>query len=227
MTDNHNAKAWGLPQVIDYFQTARSKTEMVYPSEWFFLKDLMKEGISVLDIGCAQGGFAGVLGEHINSFQYTGADINPEMITRAKEKHPGHTFHHIQEADFSPLGGDRFDLVLVLGILHLHEAWRDTLAGAWAHTSGHLLFDLRETPNPTIEDVERSCFRMDFHGGDDQHHETRLPYNIINSAEALKTVTDTCKDAHRTSHYGYLHPVSHVADCPYEQVMANSYCIER
>ena len=227
MTDSHNANAWGLPKVLDYFQTARSKTEMVYPSEWFFLKDLMVEGMSVLDIGCAQGGFASVLGEHLSSFDYTGVDINPQMIEHASEKHPEHTFHCIEETNFSVLGDARFDLVMVLGILHLHEAWRDTLSGAWARTSGHLLFDLRETPNPTIEDIEISCFRMDFHGGDEGHHETRLPYNIINSAEALQTVIDTCPEAGRTSHYGYLHPISHVAEGPYGQVMANSYCIER
>lgn len=227
MNKNENSQAWGLPRVLDYFDTARSKTEMVYPSEWIFLRDLMYEGMSVLDVGCAQGGFANVLGEHLNSFSYTGVDINPGMIARAQNKHPTHTFYCIEEADFKPLKDSQFDLVLVLGILHLHEAWRDTLAQAWSHTSGHLLFDLRESPNPTIEDKKKSFFRMDFHGQDKIYRETRLPYNVINSSEALETIVGTCSGAGRVSHYGYFHPVSHVAECPYEQVMANSYCIER
>ena len=93
MTDggNDNAAAWGLPGVLDFFSRHRTTSEDVYPSEWLFLKDRLRDGMSVLDVGCAQGGFASVLDEHLGDFSYTGLDINSEMIALARERISGST----------------------------------------------------------------------------------------------------------------------------------------
>lgn len=223
-----NAAAWGLPGVLGFFDTARASTGQVYASEWFFLKEKLAEGVSVLDVGCAQGGFAGVMAENLQDFRYTGIDIALEMIERARERHPRHVFHHIPEnAPWDALGDETFDLVLVLGILHLHEGWRETIARAWARTRGTLILDLRETDGPTLEDKARSWFQMDFGGGGGEHGETRLPYVLVNSAEALSTVRRLCPEARRISHFGYLHPVSGSARTPVAEAMANVWCIER
>jgi SAM-dependent methyltransferase len=225
MSDSeHNARAWG--HVVDFFDHERATSTQVYASEWFFLKDLLREGISVLDVGCAQGGFAGVLAENLKDFSYTGIDISPEMITRAKARHPSRAFHCVNESDWSAIAGRRFDLVLVLGILHLHETWRDTIARAWSHTAGTLLMDLREHEGPTIEDKTVSSFRMDF-GGDATGACVRLPYVIVNSAEALAVVRRSSDGASRLSHYGYLHPVSGAAMTPMDKVMTNVWCVQR
>lgn len=224
-----NAEAWGLPSVLDFFDTARATTGQVYPSEWFFLKDRLREGMSVLDVGCAQGGFATVLGENLTTFRYTGIDISADMVERARARHPRHTFHQIGEnTDWTALGEETFDLVLVLGILHLHEGWRDTIRRAWARTRACLLLDLREHEGATVEDKAKSYFRMDFGDHPDaQHQQTRLPYVLVNSAEALATVRTSTPDARRISHFGYLHPVSGSAVTPVSEAMANVWCIDR
>lgn len=221
-----NADSWGLPRVLDFFDHRRDTTDAVYPSEWHFLKDALKEGISVLDVGCAQGGFAAILGEHLSDFRYTGVDINEEMVARARKRHPGRTFHQVMEGDLSVLGEERFDLVLVFGILHLHQAWRDTLATAWQRTAGTLLFDLREIDGPSVEDIQASYFRMDF-AGDQEQTDAVLPYNLINTAEARDIVTKLCAGASRVSQYGYPHPVSSSAVTPVEQAMITVYRVER
>jgi len=221
-----NADAWGLNGVLDFF-SERSTTDQVYPSEWFFLKDRLRNGMRVLDVGCAQGGFASMLSEHLDQFSYTGIDISPAMLERARARHPGHTFHTISEnADWTFLGGETFDLVLVLGILHLHEGWRETMTRAWSHTEGCLLMDLRETEGPTVEDKAHSFFRMDFGGGGDDHGTVTLPYVLVNSAEALGTVRRLAPGARRISHYGYIHPVSASASVPVDGVMTNVWCVE-
>jgi SAM-dependent methyltransferase len=225
--DANIENAWGLPGVLNFFEDARATTAQVYASEWFFLKDRLKEGMSVLDVGCAQGGFASVLAEHLREFRYTGLDVNADMVARARAKHPGHAFHHVPDGDWAALGGECFDLVLVLGILHLHLSWRDTIAQAWSRTRHCLLLDLREIEGATIEDPARSYFRMDFGGGDAVHSETTIPYILVNSAEALATVRRLCPDARRISHYGYLHPLSGSAVAPVKEAMANVWCIER
>ena len=227
MTTKTNADAWGLPGVQEYFADERTTTSHVYPSEWFFLKEKVTEGIDVLDIGCAHGGFASILDEHLENYSYTGIDINAQMIDVARQKHPKAEFLLMDEGDFSILENQTFDLVLVLGILHLHETWRDTLSAAWRHTKGSLIFDLREIDGTSIEDKKRSFFRMDFGGGDDEHTETTLPYNLINAGEAQEMITKIATDAKTIQHYGYLHEVSGSAWCPVERAMFNTWCLER
>jgi SAM-dependent methyltransferase len=222
-----NANSWGLSGVIDYFQDNRRTTDHVYPSEWFFLKDCLTEGVSVLDVGCAQGGFAGVIGENVSSFTYTGLDINGTMIDIARDRYPDHMFYHVAEGDYSVLGNGTFDLVLVLGILHLHETWRDTMALGWRHTKGDLIFDLREGAGPSVEDKSVSYFKMDF-GVQDQEHEARtLPYIIVNASEALETVTAICENAGRLQRYGYTQSPSPSAVTPVSTVMAEVYKVSR
>ncbi|MCP5367796.1 MAG: class I SAM-dependent methyltransferase [Hyphomicrobiales bacterium] len=227
MTGSDNAAAWGLPGVLDFFADERNTSDKVYPSEWFFLHQHLREGITVLDVGCAQGGFAAVLGEHLADFAYTGVDINAAMVDRARAAHPDHRFLVTGEGDLSPLEDQTFDLVLVLGILHLHEAWRDTLAAAWARTAGALIFDLRETDGPTVEDRTRAWFRMDFAGGGGEHGETILPYNLINAGEALAEARRLCPGAANLSRYGYLHAPRGSAVLPVDQVLAETWCAER
>ena len=222
-----NAMAWGLSGVVDFFAERRGTSAEVYPSEWFFLKDRLKEGVSVLDIGCAQGGFAAVIAEHVKDFRYVGADVNPEMIARGRARFPRHTFVQVREGDFSALGAERFDVVLVLGILHLHESWRATLEAAWARTRGALIFDLREWEGATIEDKARAYMTMDFNVKDEAHRAQRLPYVLLNAADALHAVRHVCADAARLGHHGYLHAPSGSAVVPAARVMMNTWCAER
>ncbi|MBF0166060.1 MAG: class I SAM-dependent methyltransferase [Alphaproteobacteria bacterium] len=221
-----HAQSWSQPGVLDFFSKERGTTADVYPSEWFFLKDRLQEGMRVLDIGCAQGGFASVLGEHLTSFRYTGVDISPDMIALAQERHPDHRFLCCPEGDLSALGDERFDLVLVLGILHLHESWRQTLATAWTRTSGALLFDLRETEGPTLDDKTVSWFGMDF-SGDTEKAELRLPYIVLNAGEALAEAVRLTDNAARLSRYGYRHPPSRAARTPLAQIMTSAYLAEK
>jgi SAM-dependent methyltransferase len=223
----NNADAWNLPKVVDYFSTRRKETKDVYPSEWFFLKDRLYEGMSILDIGCAQGGFSNILSENIIDFSYTGLDISGEMIKLARAKFPKHTFHHIPENDYTILQENQFDLVLVLGILHLHESWKETLKAAWEHSKKTLIFDLRESHLPTIEDKSKSFFKMDINGGNDTYKSTTLPYNIINSSDALQIINDICTGANKLAHYGYLHTPADSAQCPMGKVLINTYCSEK
>ena len=222
-----NAAAWSLPGVVEYFNSRRGATADVYPSEWVFLRDRLKDGVSVLDIGCAQGGFAAVAGEHARRFTYTGIDISAEMIAAARTRHPQHRFLHVPEGDYSALGDERFDLVLVLGILHLHESWRETLRAGWRHTRGSLVFDLRQTDGPTVEDKARSYSRMDFGRQDTTHSAAHIPYNVLNAGEALGISRRICDGAKRLSLHGYTMSVSGAAVTPHPEVLASVYCAER
>ena len=221
------SRAWGLPAVLDFFKSHRQTTKDVYPSEWFFLQRVLSESMSVLDIGCAQGGFATILEEHLKSFDYVGADISEAMIQTARERHPTRTFVLTPETDLSVLGGRRFDVVLCLGILHLNEKWRELIAQAWAHTDGALILDLREGHAETVEDIKRSYFKMDFNGGDESHSSMVLPYNVINSSDALATLKKICHGYSKLERYGYERSIRDSAVSTYSEVMMSTYMIQK
>ena len=227
MNYHTNAKAWSHDSIKRYYDKNRVSTKDVYTSEWVFLKDKLKNGIKVLDIGCAKGFMANVLQENVENFTYVGIDISKEMITNAKEKFPQHTFFHVSEGDYSLLNNEQFDLVICLGILHLHDTWRNTLLNAWQHTKSSLIFDLRETHEASIEDKSISKFKMNFDGNDVAADVPSLPYNIINTTEAKKTIFSLCDNFSKMAHYGYVHPVSELAVTPINKVIVNVYCIEK
>src|ERR1043166_9478605 len=135
-------ETWNAPGWVEFYSNRRATTGEIYPSEWHFLHELLAEGMSVLVIGCALGGLASVLGEHLSGFSYTGVDISSVMIDGARQRHPKQAFHVIGEADLSPVEGRRFDLVVCLGVLHLSRKWRQMIAAAWACTGRHYLMDL-------------------------------------------------------------------------------------
>jgi len=211
----------------EYYETHRTTAKEVYPSEWFFLKDMLKEGMSVLDIGCAVGGFASVLSEQLQRFEYTGVDISEEMVLRARRKHPQHRFHLVRNADLSVLTDYEFDLVVCLGVLHLTQGWRDLVASAWLHTKTSLILDLRESYVSTIENPAVSYFRVDFLLGTGASTTTILPYNIINSSDALGSLIALCKGATRLQHHGYLSAPNRAAVTPAKDILMNTYRIDK
>ena len=222
---SNNAESWNQPNVVSFFDSHRTTTSDVYPSEWFFLKDQLQEGMSILDIGCAQGGFAGIIREQLSKFSYTGVDISKAMITKASEKYPQHVFHHVNENDYSALSG-KYDMTLVLGMLHLHETWRDTIKVAWKHTKSVLILDLRETFEKTIEDKVKSYFTMDINGSNGDYSEV-LPYNVVNAGEALEIITSICTGLEKISNYGYLQDPSNTTVTPINKIFANVYLIQK
>jgi trans-aconitate methyltransferase len=60
-------------------------------------------GASVCDVGCGYGDLATYLSTRFKDFSYTGVDITPLFLERAKEMHPEHQFlcSDIVEEDFN------------------------------------------------------------------------------------------------------------------------------
>ena len=222
---NNNSESWNQPNVVSFFDSHRMSTSDVYPSEWFFLKDELQEGMSILDIGCAQGGFAGMISEHLKNFSYTGVDISEEMIVKAKAKYPHHTFHIVKENDYSKIKGN-YDISIVLGILHLHESWRNTIKVAWNYTKSSLILDLRQISEESVEDKNKSFFTMDINGSNEDYSEV-LPYNLINSGEALEIINSICSGAEKISFYGYSQTPAKNAVTPNKKIYASVYLVQK
>jgi len=70
------------------------------------------EGLRTLDLGCGPGAFADLF----DGDDYVGADLNPRYIEHAQRKRKG-TFV-VGDARRLALPDDRFDQVLIFGLLH-------------------------------------------------------------------------------------------------------------
>jgi hypothetical protein len=101
------------------------------------------------------------------------------------------------------------------------------VASAWKHTKKSLILDLRESYVPTIEDPTVSYFRVDFLLGTGTSTTTVLPYNIINSSDALGALIELCQGAARLQHHGYLSAPNGAAVTPARDILMNTYRIDR
>ena len=84
---------WSTHQELEEFYSEnRNQPKDLYPSERRFLPWLAKEVDSVLDTGCAAGGFFNIWRNYNQSIVYTGLDLSSSLIKAARNLVPGSTF---------------------------------------------------------------------------------------------------------------------------------------
>ena len=102
-------------------------------------------GLAVLDIGCGTGGFIDLTGHPED--RYIGVDLCPEMVRRAKRKHPGHHFYVEDICQFSRFNADKqFDRIVSLygpanyiGLMNMADVIAAHLKpGGWAFVMAYL-----------------------------------------------------------------------------------------
>jgi SAM-dependent methyltransferase len=105
-------------------------------------------GKKVLDYGCGKGDLYGYAKEHGIDIDYTGLDINPELVKLAKEKHPDAAFG-VADAEEAPLG-ERFDIVFICGVFNnrvqgVEESMLNVLSGLFEITGEALAINALST----------------------------------------------------------------------------------
>lgn len=73
-------------------------------------------GKSVLDVGCGFGEMAKFLSKRYRGVDYTGVDIVPEFVDKAKKLYPQHRFI-VRDYFNNPLA-EKFDIVMASGVLN-------------------------------------------------------------------------------------------------------------
>lgn len=102
-----------VPWIYNLLQSGISKSD----TQTWFVREVIQQlpGQRILDIGC---GTANVLA-YFNQASYVGIDINAEYIEKARTRFDGQGEFHcidLNDANLASLG--KFDLVLLLGVLH-------------------------------------------------------------------------------------------------------------
>jgi SAM-dependent methyltransferase len=168
--------AWAdHPDLVDYYTGHRASPGELYPSERRFLPWLASEAGSVLDVGCAAGGFAGIWRHWSPGLSYTGVDVSEELVRAARRLHPDCSFDVADCAEGLPFADGSFDVVQALGWLHWEPRFEDALAEMWRVTAGRLFLDVRLRAEAT--EHLRAEQRIALSGEWDGH--TTVPYMCL------------------------------------------------
>ena len=95
---------------LEYWQNNRQSVTDLYESERYFFEPIVKQIETVLDVGCAAGGFYNITREINSKIRYTGVDISPELINISKHRFPGIDFITFN-GELLPFLPDSFDIV--------------------------------------------------------------------------------------------------------------------
>ncbi len=131
------------PDLIKFYSSERRRPSDLYPSESRFLPWLAAQSETVLDVGCASGGFADIWSHYSPNIKYTGVDASARLIEAASALHPESRFVRGDGAEPLAFADQCSDVVAALGWLHLEPRYREALPELWRIARNYLFFDVR------------------------------------------------------------------------------------
>lgn len=132
-------RRWNQDEIVDRFAT-KSVGEF-FESETRLLAPLVGGIGSVIDVGCASGRFVELLASLGCRPAYTGLDLSPASIARARQLYPGHAFHCANALDFTP--GAPADLVNATGVVQHEPRFAELIDRMLAWSDRYVLFDAK------------------------------------------------------------------------------------
>jgi SAM-dependent methyltransferase len=219
-TVEQEQRAWFTSDTVKFFQDHRCRPEDLYESEGYFLPDVLPVIHTVLDIGCAAGGFSQIMKAFNPTLEYTGIDINPEFLEAARCRYPDNRFICGNGIDFQT-PPNSYDLVTIWGLLHLNSRWEDMIISAYTQARRFLLGDLRMTWDASV----LGQFFPSFDGKTDDAR--RLPYVVINVDDAIGFLRALRPRPRTIRVRGYFHAPSSMARLPMAQVLMASVALEK
>lgn len=130
--DQKNYAAWSQRNVVQFYTGQRHTVEELYDSERALLVPALESCASVLDVGCAAGGFSQILQALKAGIRYVGVDVSADLIAAARRSYPTSRFE-VSDGSVLAFPDQAFDLTLCTGVL-LH--------------------------NPNYQEMIRECYRV-------------------------------------------------------------------
>lgn len=225
MNDTGKPSPYGLNKnSVDYWETHRNKISDLYYSEEYFFIPTVKKIKSVLDLGCAAGGFASIVRAIKDNVSYLGLDVSDFLIERAKLLHPNASFM-LYNGYLLPDVLTDYDLVFSFGVLHHVPDWRQLVSQMLQYSNKYVLFDLRLTLDATINDINISYQKMQFNQEWDGH--TVVPYVVNNIKEVIEGLLSLKCSNDTVNVFGYQLPPTELAVTTYRKVLMTSILIEK
>ena len=163
------------PDLVAFYAQHRNRPEDLYPSERRFLPWLAHQGGTILDIGCAAGGFSNVWRHFQPDIHYVGVDVSAPLVDVARQFHPDLQFHQGNCADGLSFPDRYAKVVAALGWLHWEPRYAEAIQELWRLTDRFLFFDVRLVAEP--EQIVNGKQQVAFHGAWDG--KTTTPYVTV------------------------------------------------
>lgn len=197
---NANQTYWDSNLAGDEYSVPKKWDER-FRSEKFFLEQIFKPEMKILDVGCAVGSLYHALVSKYGEINYTGIDASEEMIARAKSHVPQNSkakfiVGNIVNNPIS-LKNKKFDTVLATGIFQHEQNHKKLLQNMVDHTKddGFILFDVKLFhSHPSIKDINIAYCNFP----------EKLFYIVLNIKDLLKLITEQNGVADNCEVFGYL-----------------------
>lgn len=155
---------------------------------------------SVLEIGCGQGAGARIIFDLFSPAKYTGIDLDPKMVRRARRKQHGLKNALFLQGDATrlPFADGSFDLAVDFGIIHHIPNWREALAELrrTLRTNGEIYFE--ELP---VETWERGIGKPLKKILEHPYEEMFRQHEFLRELERLGFVVDAYEDSLASFYY--------------------------
>jgi len=173
------------PDLVEFYSTNRGAPGDLYPSERRFLPWLAQSSSSVLDVGCAAGGFFEIWRAFAPTIAYTGVDASHALTSAARRLHPDANFLQGDCARGLPLQDRAADTVQALGWLHEEPDYPDALRELWRLTDRRLFVDMRLRAGPQdLVAEQRLALTGEWDG------ETGTPYIVASWSRLVALISD-------------------------------------
>jgi SAM-dependent methyltransferase len=178
MTDRDHQRRWHEADAVAQFSD-KSASDF-FRSETHFLARIAAGLDSVLDVGCAAGRFIELLRHYGADPDFTGIDISPASLMRARARYPGARFI---EADALDCALDRtFTLVNATGVCQHEPRFEALIERMLAWSSRYVLFDVKLARRDRhLIDIERAYCGT----GDRLYYIVLSPERLLDRMQAL------------------------------------------
>ncbi len=158
---------------FEFYSKKRSSVSELYASEERIFKIIDFKGKSILDVGCASGGFYNVFKSLSPDIRYFGIDISEQLIGVAKKKYP-----EIADRFFSGSGTNMhfdnhaFDIVFCSSVQAHCLLYNWLLFECWRVSKEILIFDFRFSFNKKTYNL--------------YNQKSKIPYMVLSINEIFK-----------------------------------------
>lgn len=218
---NKNYAAWGLENSVQFYAGERNKVGDLYPSEAAFLPPIVPRVSSVLDIGCATGGFFQIFKELNPKVSYVGVDISKEMVEVAKSHYPAGDFR-VSDGNLLDFPDRSFDLVHCTGMLNHCPDFGDYFKEMNRVARRFVILDLPRLHLQARPFDIKECYmilkeRFQEHTGQVDHQASTVPYVVVKPAPVFQALVESF-DPQVLSAKGYYGKCNPSVKMPYDQV---------
>ena len=204
---------WSNKQMLDHFARNRDTLDQLYPSEKAFLPRMLHPGMSVLDIGCASGGFYSMMRQIEPTIQYAGVDASSEQIGLARRRYPEVRFE-VADALNLPFEDNSFDLVHATGCCHHIPDYETMLREMYRTTRRYVIVDL-----PRLLDAEVTYDTAWVQRFGEGESASSAPYVVAGARSVFSfLLTELLPRPARLLAVGYYGKPSHTTRVPFGEV---------